>query len=148
MPDSWQTAIWSTHTARRSYRSSCGIPPGNLNQRMSVCYRQQASRTICSSTLIPCILESYVIPGPPPPFMVIHHLPPNCCGLQLDKCESDGYLVPLHTIGHGSKVGVYVRNSDGIFLVFVHYHGPRIFRSACRTRSHLKNQPKMQKLRV
>jgi len=75
MPDSWQTAIWSTHTARRSYRSSCGIPPGNLNQRMSVCYRQQASRTICSSTLIPCILESKVIPGPPPPFMVIHHLP-------------------------------------------------------------------------
>lgn len=47
--------------------------------------------------------------------MVIHHLPPNCCGLQLDKCESDGYLVPLHTIGHGSKVGVYVRNSDGMF---------------------------------
>ena len=121
MPDSWQTAIWSTHTARRSYRSSCVIPPGKVNQRMSMCYKQQVSRTICSSTtLMPCILESYVIPGPPqsPCHPSSHSNPLLITSLPIAvdynwiyKCTSDGYLVPLNTIGNCLKVRVYLHNS-------------------------------------
>ena len=154
MPDSWQTAIWSTHTARRSYRSSCGIPPGNLNQRMSACYRQQASRTICSSTTVCTYINAVYIGiicySRPTPTLHGNPSPPSQLLWTKIGYMRIGWLPPTtrHTIGHGSKVGVYVRNSDGIFLVFVHYHGSRIFRSACRTRSHLKNQPKTQKLRV
>lgn len=54
-----------------------------------------------------CILESYAIPGPPP---TLHGNPSATFPIAVDY-----NWVNANRMATSSKVGVYVRNSDGMF---------------------------------